>query len=102
MTETSASPDRERRQKERRAMTPGESVDTRLARIEEHILNIDDRLKEWVECRHVLPTGYCEFLPTVQETERVVNQWRGAIGVIAVVCTLLGTILGYVVMKVLK
>lgn len=69
-------PDEDRRQSERR-MIDQESVITRLARIEEHLVNIDRRLSEKIVCcRHVTSEGRCDFFELVVEHDRTINKWE--------------------------
>ena len=84
-------------------MPPGESIEERLARIEEHVKNIDARLTEKVVCcRHVTDDGKCDFLPTVIEHDRKINQWTGALAAVAMICSVVGGLIGVLLAKVWK
>ena len=83
-------------------MTDQEFIE-RLTRIEEHVKNIDARLAEKVVCcRHVTEDGKCDFLPTVIEHDRKINQWTGALAAVAILCSMIGAIIGVIIAKVLK
>lgn len=96
-----------------------ESIEARLARIEEHVTNIDERLGHWVQCRHVTRDGTCDFYSTVidhdrkinqwtpdiekiEEHEKKINQWTGAMATVALVCSLIGGLIGVIISKVFK
>ena len=84
-------------------MTGQESIEERLARIEEHVRNIDLRLTAKVVCcRHVTDEGKCDFLPTVIEHDRKINQWTGALAAVALLCSMIGSVIGVLLAKVLK
>jgi len=84
-------------------MIEQESIEARLARIEEHVRSIDVRLATKVVCcRHVTDDGKCDFLPTVIEHDRKINQWTGALAAVALLCSMIGAIIGVILAKVLK
>ena len=84
-------------------MTGQESIEERLARIEEHVRSIDVRLAEKIVCcRHVTDDGKCDFLPTVIEHDRKINQWTGALAAVALLCSMIGSVIGAILAKVLK
>ncbi len=84
-------------------MPDQESIDARLARIEEHVKNIDMRLAmKVVCCRHVTEEGRCDFYDDFKENERKINQWTGALAAIALICSLIGSVIGVILAKVFK
>ena len=84
-------------------MADQESIEARLARIEEHVKSIDLRLSEKVVCcRHVTDEGKCDFFPTVIEHDRKLQQWTGALAAVALLCSFIGAIIGTILSKVLK
>ena len=100
-------------------MVEQESVETRLARIEEHIKNISDLLKHQVSIRHVNKDGICDAYVTVVEHDRRlsqwapdvekieshetrINQWTGALAAVAVLCSMIGAAIGALITKMWK
>lgn len=84
-------------------MTEQESIEARLARIEEHVKNIDFRLAEKVICcRHVTEEGKCDFFPLVLDHDRKINQWTGALAAVALLCSLIGSLIGVLFSKIIK
>ena len=78
------------------------SIEERLATIEEHTRNIDSNLKLKFVCRHVTVDGECDFFASVVDHDRKINQWTGALATVALVCALVGSVIGAVIAKVLK
>lgn len=101
-------------------MTDPESIEIRLARIEEHVKSIDTRLAARLACcRHVTQDGECDFFHTVvdhdrqlhqwtpdvtkiSEHDKKINQWTGALAAVALICSFIGSLIGFLLSKVLK
>jgi predicted nucleic acid-binding Zn-ribbon protein len=100
-------------------MAEQESVETRLARIEEQLKSIHDTLKKQVALRHVNKDGICDAYVTVvehdrrlsqwapdvekiEDHEKRINQWTGALLVVACICSMIGTIIGALLAKAFK
>ena len=100
-------------------MTDQEFIE-RLTRIEEHVRSIDVRLAEKIVCcRHVTEDGKCDFLPTVIDHDRKINQWApdikkidehdmkinqwtGALAAVAMLCSIIGGLIAVIIGKVWK
>lgn len=97
-------------------MPDQESIESRLARIDEHLRSIDAHLARQVACRHVTRNGECDFLNTViandrhinqwapfvekiDEHEKKINQWTGALAMVAFICSLIGGLIGVLMAK---
>ena len=80
-------------------MTSQESIEERLARIEERLRSIDAHLERQIACRHVTRDGECDFFASVVENDRRINQWSGALGAVAFICSLIGGMLGVMLTK---
>lgn len=75
----------------------------RLARIEQRLDGIDATLdRRYVCCKHVTNEGTCEFKPIVDAHEKTINHWTGAIAGVALVCSLLGSVIGAIIVKMFK
>ena len=100
-------------------MVDQESVETRLARIEEQLKSIHETLKMQIALRHVNKDGICDAYVTVvehdrrlnqwgpdvekiEDHERRINQWTGALAAIAVICSMIGAAIGALITKVWK
>jgi hypothetical protein len=82
-------------------VTP-ESIEERLATIEEHIRNIDITLANQVICRHVTRDGDCDFTETIIDHDRKINQWTGALAAVSLLCAMIGGVIGVMLAKVWK
>lgn len=83
-------------------MNDHETVETRLARIEEQLTVIQRTLSTYVPLRHMNKDGVCDAWGTVIAHDRKMNQWIGFAAAIAMLCTVLGTVISAIVMKVLR
>ena len=100
-------------------MVDQESVETRLARIEEQLKSIHETLKRQVALRHVNKDGICDAYATVvehdrrlnqwapdvekiEEHDKRINQWTGALVAVAFICSMIGAALGTLLSKVFK
>ena len=81
---------------------PEKSIEERLATIEEHIRNIDGNLKLKFTCRHITIDGECDFFASVVDHDRKINQWTGALATVALVCALIGSVIGAMLSRILK
>lgn len=71
-------------------MTEQEPIETRLARIEEHIKAIHDKLKDRPPIRHVNHDGVCDAYHTVISHDRRMNQWIGFTAAISLLFSIIG------------
>lgn len=82
------------------------SIEERLATIEEHIKNIDATLLRQLTCRHVTADGECDFFEAlhhkVAEHEKTINQWTGAMAAVALICSAIGSVIGYFLSRWMK
>jgi hypothetical protein len=83
-------------------MTERETIDARLARIEERLKVITSYIERQIVCRHVTRDGECDFYQIVVDTQRTRNQWTGALAAVAALCSFIGSIIAFIVMKVVR
>lgn len=100
-------------------MVEQESVETRLARIEEQLKSIHDTIKRQTTLRHVDRDGVCDVyamalehdrrlsqwapdVEKIEEHDKRINQWTGALVAVAFICSMIGTMIGALLSKVFK
>lgn len=96
-----------------------EAVEIRLARIEEHVKSINEKLGLWKQCRHVTSDGECDFLTTVvahdrkisewgplvkkiDEHDAKINQWTGALAATSAVSAFIGALIATIMARFWK
>jgi hypothetical protein len=100
-------------------MVEQESVETRLARIEEQLRSIHDTIKRQTTLRHVNRDGVCDvyamalehdrrlsqWAPDVEkidEHEKQIRQWTGAMSLASAVSAFIGALIAIIITKVWK
>jgi len=96
-----------------------EPVAVQLARIEERLKNIEEKLDLRAQCRHVTREGDCDFFNTIiahdrqlsewgpsvkkiDSHETSINQWTGAMSLASAISAAVGALLAIIVTKVWK
>lgn len=77
-------------------------MEVKVARIDEHIQHVKERLDALPICRHLTDEGDCIFVDKLDRHDKTINQWTGALAAVALLCSLIGAVIGAVIAKVMK
>jgi hypothetical protein len=94
-------------------------LETMQAMLDGRLSNIEARLLVWTQCRHITKEGECDFFSTVVEHDRAlsrwapdlkkinehekqINQWTGAMSLASAVSAFVGALLAIIATKVWK